>query len=57
MWEVQQDAQIAKQYGVKGSCPLSDHLHFHVVDSFPSDILHDLLEGIIPSELCLCIQH
>lgn len=55
--EVQQDAQMAKQYGVKGSCPLSVHLeHFHVVDGFPPDILNDLLEGIIPSELCLCIQ-
>lgn len=48
---------MAKQYGVKGSCPLSVHLeHFHVVDGFPPDILNDLLEGIIPSELCLCIQ-
>ena len=55
--EVQQDAQMAKQYGVKASCPLSVHLeHFHVVDGFPTDILHDLLEGIVPSELCLCIQ-
>lgn len=56
--EVQQDAQMSKQYGVKGSCPLSNFLeHFHVVDGFPPDILHDLLEGVIPSELCFCIEH
>lgn len=30
-------------------------LLFHV-DGFPPDILHDLLEGIVASELCLCIQ-
>lgn len=30
--------------------------HFHVVDGFPPDILHDLLEGIVPSELSLCIH-
>lgn len=53
--EVQQDAQMAKQYWVKGSCPLNHYLeHFHVVDGFPPDILH---EGVIPSELCLCIEH
>lgn len=55
--EVQQNIQLAKQYGVKGSCPLSDNLqHFYTVGGFPLDILHDLLEGIIPSELYLCIK-
>ena len=30
--------------------------NLHAVDGFPPDILHDLLEGVIPSELCLCIK-
>ena len=52
--EVEQDPNMTKEYGVKGGCALSVHLeHFHVVDGFPPDILHDLLEGIVPFELSL----
>ena len=37
---------MAQQYGVIGSRPISENLeHFHVVDGFPPDLLHDLLEG------------
>lgn len=55
--KVQQDPKLAKEYGVKTACPFSEHLeHFHVVGGFPPDILHDLLEGIVPSELSICIQ-
>lgn len=28
----------------------------HVVDGFPPDILHDILEGIVPFELSLCFK-
>lgn len=55
--EVKQDPTVAKQYGVKGGCVLTDGLgHFHVVRGYPPDILHDLLEGIVPVELSLCIS-
>lgn len=55
--EVRQDPTLAKQYGVKGECVLTDSLeHFHVVHGYPPDILHDLLEGIVPVELSLCIS-
>lgn len=30
--------------------------YFHPITGFPPDILHDLLEGIVPLELALCIQ-
>ena len=30
--------------------------HFHVVRGYTPDILHDLLEGIVPVELSLCIS-
>lgn len=30
--------------------------HFHPVTGFAPDILLDLLEGIVPVELCLCLQ-
>lgn len=55
--EVKQDPSLSKLYGVRGSCPLTDALqHFHVVTGYPPDILHDLLEGIVPAELCLCLS-
>lgn len=54
---VQQDPSLAPQFGVKRSCPLTDSLeHFHVVDGYPPDLMHDLLEGIVPGELALCLK-
>lgn len=48
---------LIKQYGVKQECALTCSLeHFHVVRGYPPDILHDLLEGIVPVELSLCIS-
>lgn len=55
--DVSQDSTKAKKYGVKESCPLSESLkHFHVVHGYPPDILHDLLEGIVPIEVALCLK-
>lgn len=49
---------MAKQYGVKEGCVLTDSLeYFHVICGFPPDILHYLLEGIVPAEVSLCISH
>lgn len=48
---------MAQQCGVKGSCPLTKSLeYFHVVDGYPPDLLHDLLEGVIPAELAFCLN-
>lgn len=42
---------------MKGSSTLSDSLeHFHVIDSSPPDVLHDLLEDIVPIELSMCVK-
>lgn len=55
--EVLQDSTLVRQYGVKRSCALSDHLdHFYVVGGFPPDLLHDLLEGIVPVEMAICLK-
>lgn len=44
-------------YGVKSSCALSDCLaYFHPITGFPPDILHDLLEVIVPVEIALCLK-
>ncbi|KAK7921877.1 hypothetical protein WMY93_008779 [Mugilogobius chulae] len=55
--EVKENPYLAKEYGVKGSCPLSKLEHFQVVNGFAPDILHDLLEGVIPYELSICIDN
>lgn len=48
---------LSSQFGVKGDCVLRESLHyFHAITGFPPDILHDLLEGILPVELSLCIK-
>lgn len=44
-------------YGVK-QCALSEKLeHFHVTSGYPPDVLHDLLEGIVPVELPLAFDN
>ncbi len=42
---------------MKKECPLTAKLeHFHVVKGYPPDLMHDLLEGIVPVELSLCLS-
>lgn len=42
---------------MKGGCVLSERLeHFHAVGGFPPDIMHDLMEGVIPIKMSLCIN-
>ena len=55
--EVREDPGLARSYGVKGACPLTQNLkHFHVVNGYPPDIMHDILEGFVPTELSLCLS-
>ncbi|XP_036973983.1 uncharacterized protein LOC119030471 [Acanthopagrus latus] len=50
------DLAEAHHCGVKRQCPISDRLsHFHATSGFPPDALHDLLEGIVPAEISLCL--
>lgn len=54
---VLQDKSLSSQFGVKGDCVLQNSLdYFHPITGFPPDLLHDLLEGIVPVELALCIK-
>lgn len=41
--------------GVKRECPLNRLTGFHACQGFPPDFLHDVLEGIVPVELSLCL--
>lgn len=46
-------------YGVNGSSPLNELKYFDVTKTFPPDIMHDLLEGVIPLtiKLVVCQAH
>ncbi len=38
---------VVEDYGVKTTCCFAQHLeYFHTTNGFPSDILHDFLEGM-----------
>lgn len=55
--KVKQNPSLSKVYGVKGTCPLTDALqYFHAVTGYPPDILHDLLEGVVPVAIDLCLS-
>ncbi len=48
----------AKVYGVKGPCALTGKLQdFDVTQQFPHDVMHDLLEGVLPLTTRLVLQH
>jgi len=52
--KVLSDPKSSHCCGVKRQCPFSEKLdHFHVTSGYPPDVLHDLLEGIVPVELAL----
>lgn len=42
------DPQDAAIYGIKYRCVFSKLEYFSVVNAFPTDIMHDCLEGVIP---------
>lgn len=49
--------EIATHFVVTGECALSKALqHFHPITGFLPDILHNLLEAIVPVELTLCVR-
>ncbi|XP_047134788.1 uncharacterized protein LOC136071646 [Hydra vulgaris] len=45
----------SSMYGVEKRCPLLDLSYFSVIQSFPPDIMHDVLEGIIPQLIGLVL--
>jgi hypothetical protein len=45
---VSMDSALASSYGVRGDCAFSSLDSFCTVRALPPDIMHDLLEGVIP---------
>lgn len=51
------DTAESHHCGVKRKCPISDKLsYFHATSGYLPDALHDLLKGIVPLELALCLD-
>lgn len=50
------DPSAAAAYGVNGPCALSVLPHFEVTKAFPPDVMHDVLEGVVPLTLKLVIK-
>ena len=47
----EQNQAFAKLYGIKDHSPFNELQHYHVATGLPSDLAHDLFEGIVP-EIC-----
>lgn len=54
--EVKQNQHVNNVNCVKNDCVFNKLTYFHIVTGFPPDFLHDLLEGIVPIELSLCLN-
>jgi len=53
---IDEDAADAAIYGIKHRCAFSQLSYFKVPEAFPSDIMHDCLEGIIPLTVELVLK-
>ena len=48
---------LVKEYGVKDDCPLNELQNFHCTSGFPSDVAHDLFEGVCFNIMSAVIIH
>jgi hypothetical protein len=53
---VETDPECSSAYGVKRQSALNDSKFFHVVDGLPSDIMHDILEGVLPRHVKIMLK-
>ena len=44
---------LKKAFGINNTCPFSCLTNFHVMLSLPPDVMHDVLEGVIPATIGL----
>ena len=49
-------SEVSKQYGINRKSVLESIPNFSVTQNLPHDIMHDLLEGIIPYEIKLMLN-
>lgn len=49
-------AEFSTTYGINCRSPLNDISNFHVVNQLPQDIMHILLEGVVPYQMSLMLS-
>ncbi|XP_043198429.1 uncharacterized protein LOC122368505 [Amphibalanus amphitrite] len=49
------EESMCKALGIKAACPFSGMASFHAAESFPPDLMHDVLEGVVPSTFSLVL--
>ncbi|KAL2086106.1 hypothetical protein ACEWY4_017165 [Coilia grayii] len=50
------DHERATLYGVQARCPLNELDYFDVTQGFPPDVMHDILEGVMPLVVKLVLR-
>ena len=55
--QVALDPNLASAYGVKRDSLLNTSKYYHVVEGLASDVMHDVLEGVIPKVTKLILAH
>lgn len=46
----------SKQFGIRKNSVLNELKHFHTTTNYVFDVMHDLLEGVVPMELKLVLN-
>ena len=54
---IQQNSAYSQMFGLKFDSPLNNLDYFHTSTMLPPDIMHDLLEGIVPLEIKLSVEN
>ena len=49
--DLENEEEVVSARGLKTDCPFNVLSSFHCVNGFPPDILHDIMEGVIPEDL------
>ena len=53
LMEEEFDKALLRAYGINSTCPFTSLKGFHPMTSLPPDVMHDLLEGVVPSTIGL----
>ncbi|CAC5371105.1 unnamed protein product [Mytilus coruscus] len=54
---VQQDESLSSVYGVKSNSVLNELEYYHIISGMPSDLAHDLFEGVVCDVLTNVIKY
>ena len=53
---IEEDPSLSVEFGINSPCILNQLKYFHCVDSLLPDVMHDVLEGVLPYEMKILLQ-